>query len=182
MAMEKTDNPQGLPWSVPVAVEDIPASGLHIEIAAPAATLAELAALASVRDLARLSAAFDLTREGAKVHIAGHVVARVEQNCVVTLEPIEQDVAEVVDVTFAAVPADKVPAEIEVQVDKEPPEPLVDGKVDLGALATEFLVLGVDPYPRKSDATFTPPAVENAEAHPFAALEALKKPPGGGKP
>ena len=29
------------------------------------------------------------------------------------------------------------------------PEPLVGGAVDLGAVATEFLVLGIDPYPRK---------------------------------
>ena len=29
------------------------------------------------------------------------------------------------------------------------PEPLIGGIVDLGALATEFLILGLDPYPRK---------------------------------
>jgi uncharacterized metal-binding protein YceD (DUF177 family) len=184
MATKKTDNPSSVPWSVPVAVEEIPDTGLHIEIDAPAATRAELAALAAVRDLPKLSAVFDVTRRGAKVHIAGQVIARVEQNCVVTLEPIEQDVAEVVDVTFAPPPAEEVPAtgEVEVKADKEPPEPLVDGKVDLGALATEFLVLGVDPYPRKAGVSFSPPKVENVEAHPFAALAALKKPGGGGQP
>ena len=34
------------------------------------------------------------------------------------------------------------------------PEPLHDGAVDLGAVATEFLLLGIDPYPRKPDAVF----------------------------
>ena len=72
--------------------------------------------------------------------------------------------------------------DVEVKSDKEPPEPLVDGKIDLGALATEFLVLGIDPYPRKAGAEFTPPKVGDDDAHPFAALEALKKPSGGGPP
>ena len=57
----------------------------------------------------------------------------------------------------------------------KPPEPLVDGKVDLGALATEFLMLGIDPYPRKAGAEFAPPKVEDAGEHPFAALAALEK-------
>ena len=91
--MKKT----GSPWSVPVAVEDIPDTGLHIEIEAPAATRAELAELAAVRELPQLSAVFDLTRQGAGVHVAGQVSARVGQTCVVTLEPIESAVEEAVD-------------------------------------------------------------------------------------
>ena len=38
-------------------------------------------------------------------------------------------------------------------------------------------MLGIDPYPRKPDATFEPPAVEDESEHPFAALAALKKGP-----
>ena len=65
--MDKTASP----WSVPVAVEDIPETGLHLEIEAPAEARAQLAALADVRDLPRLSAVFDLTRLGAGVHVTG---------------------------------------------------------------------------------------------------------------
>ena len=36
----------------------------------------------------------------------------------------------------------------------EEPEPLIGNSVDLGLLATEFLILGIDPYPRKPDAAF----------------------------
>ena len=51
--------------------------------------------------------------------------------------------------------------------------------VDLGAVASEFLLLGIDPYPRKPGVKFEPPPrAGDAAAHPFAALEALKK---GGK-
>ena len=55
------------------------------------------------------------------------------------------------------------------------PEPLIGGTVDLGALATEFLILGLDPYPRKPGATFQPPGNASSDEGPFAALGKLKK-------
>ena len=33
--------------------------------------------------------------------------------------------------------------------DEDEPDPIIDGKIDLGALAAEFFALGLDPYPRK---------------------------------
>ena len=175
----------GSPWSVPVTVEDIPDTGLHLDIEAPDAVRPALAKLADVRALPRLSAAFDLTKRGAGVHVAGRVRARVGQTCVVTLEPMETDVDEAVDLAFAPAP-EGVDVELEAdgkkhRTDDDPPEPLVNGKVDLGAIATEFLILGIDPYPRKPGAQFAAPKVEDAGANPFAALEALKKRPGGGQ-
>ena len=35
------------------------------------------------------------------------------------------------------------------------PDEIMDGQIDLGALAAEFLVLGLDPYPRKPGADFS---------------------------
>jgi uncharacterized metal-binding protein YceD (DUF177 family) len=166
----------GSPWSVPVAVEDIPDTGLHLEIEAPAAVRAELAKVAAVEDLPQLSAVFDLARQGAGVQVSGQVRAGVGQICVVTLEPIESTLEEAVDVEFAPSAAEAAKA------GEEPPEPLIGGKVDLGALATEFLLLGIDPYPRKPGAEFAPPKVEDSGEHPFAALAALKKRLGGGRP
>ena len=62
------------------------------------------------------------------------------------------------------------------QSSPDEPEPLIGNSVDLGALATEFLILGIDPYPRKSEATFEPPSARDDPAtHPFAALAALSK-------
>ena len=179
--MEKTANP----WSVPVAVEDIPDTGLHMEIEAPAAACAGVAALAAVRELPRLAAVFDLTRQGAGVHVSGRVSALVGQICVVSLEPMESAIEEAVDVSFAPAAAAEGLAVAEshqvIADDEEPPEPLIGGKVDLGALATEFLLLGVDPYPRKPSAEFAPPKVEDRGDKPFAALESLKKRLGGGQ-
>jgi hypothetical protein len=61
------------------------------------------------------------------------------------------------------------------------PEVLVGGGIGLGAIATEFLILGLDPYPRKPDATFQGSPVGDDAAHPFAPLAALKKGQGGDK-
>jgi uncharacterized metal-binding protein YceD (DUF177 family) len=173
-------------WSVSVVVDDIPDAGLHLAIEAPPAVRANVAELADVRELPRLSAIFDLTRHGAGVHVTGQVKADVGQICVVTLEPIDNSIEEAVDLKFTptaggAEPALKA-ARKRAQSKDEPPEPLIDGMLDLGALATEFLILGIDPYPRKSGAQFAAPKAEDAGEHPFAVLEALTKRPGGRKP
>jgi uncharacterized metal-binding protein YceD (DUF177 family) len=169
-------------WSVPVDVEDIAETGLHMEIEAPAEARAAIAKLADLRALPRLTASFDLTKHGARVEVAGQVRATVGQTCVVTLEPIENEIDEAVDLVFAPLPAGAAAPEAgRTRKGDDPPDPLIDGTIDLGAVATEFLVLGIDPYPRKAGAQFAPPQRDDGGPHPFAALEALKKRPGSGK-
>ena len=168
-------------WSVPVGLEEIPETGLHRDIEAPAEARAAIAKLAGLRELPQLTAAFDLVRRGAGVLVSGHVQARVGQTCVVTLEPIESALDEPIEVEFApGSAAAQKPAAKALDAADEPPETLVDGRLDLGALATEFLMLGIDPYPRKPGAEFAPPKTAEAGEHPFAALAALKKRSGSG--
>jgi uncharacterized metal-binding protein YceD (DUF177 family) len=175
--MENAQNP----WSLPVAVDDIPDTGLHIEVEAPAEVRAQLVKLANLRDLPHLSAVSAPPSRGGGVHVTGQVRARIGQTCVVTLEPLENNLDEPINLLFAPslYAAAKDDGADHKAGDEEPPEPLIDGKVDLGAIATEFLLLGIDPYPRKAGAEFA--AVKSADdsARPFAALEALKKRLGG---
>ena len=166
------------PWSVPVAIDDVPETGRRIELAPDPTTRAALAKLARVAGLPRLFAGFDLTRHGRDgLRVVGSVQATVEQACVVTLEAIQSEVEEAIDLLFIppqGLPAE--PGEATVPVDAaEPPEPLQGGVVDLGALATEFLLLGIDPYPRKPNAVFDAPAASDPAESPFAALAAMKK-------
>ena len=58
---------------------------------------------------------------------------------------------------------------------EDPPDPIVDGRIDLGALAVEFLALALDPYPRKPGAEFTPPPEEAPPDSPFDALPEMAK-------
>jgi uncharacterized metal-binding protein YceD (DUF177 family) len=165
-------------WSYPVAVAEIPDTGGHYEISADAETRAAVAETAGLRELPQLDATFDLTRLGDSVQVRGTVRAKVGQTCVVTLEPLENEVSEDIDLLFAP-PVDPLldPEAARKSQKGEPPEPLEDGNLDLGSIATEFLILGLDPYPRKPDAELNLPKERDEErARPFAALAALKKP------
>jgi uncharacterized metal-binding protein YceD (DUF177 family) len=181
------------PWSVPVIVAQIPDTGLHRDIEAGRATRDAMAEIAGLREILSASAALDVTpKGGGRVHVAGRVRARVGQTCVVTLDPIENDIDEEIDLIFA--PPEQIPdlsdlvdetAESDTEV-PDPPEPIENGMIDLGRLATDALFLGIDPYPRRPDAVFELPVVApDPEDHPFAALKALQpaaKPAGAKKP
>jgi uncharacterized metal-binding protein YceD (DUF177 family) len=193
--MNRTNDMTGKadPWSVPVLVAQLPDTGLHREIEADRAIRDAMADVAGLREVLSASASFDLTpKNGGRVHVAGHVRARVGQTCVVSLDPIENDIDEAIDLIFA--PPEQIPelsdlvdeaAESDVEI-PDPPEPIVNGVIDLGRLATDALFLAIDPYPRKPGAVFEP-LVEAAdpEDHPFAALKALRpdvKPRGSKNP
>lgn len=171
-------------WSSRLVREEVPEVGIHVEISADAAVRSALAQSAELRDLPRLEAQFDVTRSGRHgLHVVGEVSALVGQNCVVTLEPIERNVFEQIDLVFTLDQQSSLgDAEGEASFglsEAEPPESLVGGAVDLGAIATEYFLLGIDPYPRKEGVTFESPTPGDAVAKPFAALAALKKPPKG---
>ena len=139
------------PWRVPVVVAQIPETGLHRDIEADQAIRNAVADVGGLREVLSVQASFDVTpTSGGRFHVAGHVRARVGQNCVVTLEEIETDID----------------------------EPIENGMIDLGRVATDAVYLALDPYPRKPGAVFEP-VVEAAdpEDHPFAALKALKAEP-----
>jgi hypothetical protein len=87
---------------------------------------------------------------------------------------MENQVDEFIDVVFAPASAGEFADQDEAFEAGEPPEALSDGTADIGALAAEFLLLGIDPYPRKPGAEFAPPREDSATASPFAALTKLK--------
>ncbi len=173
------------PWRVAIAVAQIPDTGLHRDLEADQATRNAVADVGGLRAVLSVSASFDVTpKNGGRYHVAGQVRARVGQTCVVTLEEIESEIDEPIDLIFA--PREQVPhmaalvdeAEEGNEETPDPPEPIENGIIDLGRLATDALYLGIDPYPRKPDAVFES-LVEapDPEDHPFAALKALKVAP-----
>jgi uncharacterized protein DUF177 involved in 23S rRNA accumulation len=181
------------PWRVPLTVAQIPETGLHLDIEASPVERAAIAEVGGLREILSANASLDVVPNGGgRFHVGGRVRARIGQTCVVTLDPIENDIDEEIDLIFA--PPEQIPelsdlvddaAESDVKI-PDPPEPIVNGVIDLGRLATDALFLGVDPYPRRPDAVFEPPLeAADPDAHPFAALKALKlepKTPGAKKP
>jgi hypothetical protein len=170
------------PWRVPVVVAQIPEVGLHRDIEADQPVRKAMADVAGLREILSASASLDvMPKGGGRFHVAGRVRARVGQTCVVTLDPIENDIDEPIDLIFA--PPEQIPelsdlvddaAESEEEI-PDPPEPIVNGIIDLGRLATDALFLAIDPYPRKPGAVFEPRVeADDPEDHPFAGLKALK--------
>ena len=174
-----------LPWSFPVAVAQLPEAGLHQVLETSAAQRELIAAAAGVNAVLQATAAFEVVPDAeGRVNITGTVRARVEQACVVSLDPVENDIDEHIMAVFA--PLSQIPVSPK-SVQKEEgddaeipdlPEPINNGVIDLGQLATEFLILGIDPYPRKPGVAFTRPETPvDPDEHPFAALKALKVAP-----
>jgi hypothetical protein len=157
------------PWSDPVAVIQIPETGLARDIEANPEQKQGMAALGGILGVDRVRAELLLVPiKGGTIHVTGRVFGRLTQSCVVTLDPIESDFDEPIDLIFAP------PSQI-----RDPPEPIDNGFIDLGKLATDAVFLGLDPYPRKPDAVFQPLIEPTApEEHPFAALKSLQLDPG----
>lgn len=90
------------PWRVPVMVAHIPDTGLHRELEASAAERQAMADLAGVREVLSVHADLDVVpKSGGRLQVTGRVRARIGQTCVVTLDPMESDIDEEVDLTFA---------------------------------------------------------------------------------
>src|SRR5579871_447832 len=140
---------RGRPWSVPVSTHDIPDTGRRFELDADETTRAAIAGTIGLRTLPRLYASFDVTRSGADgLRVAGRICATVGQTCVVTLDPIENEVEESIELDFvpaAATDVESAPGKgrrAEVTAE-DTPELLHGDSVDLGTVAVEFLILGI---------------------------------------
>ena len=150
-----------------MAIAEVPETGREFDLAADEQARDALARALGLRALPRLTARFAVNRSGpGGLHVAGEVSATVGQTCVVSLEPLESEVVELVNLVFqpphAAGARWKVAGEEGLGSD-EGPEIIQRGVVDLGVVATEFLILGIDSYPRKAGAVFAAPAASARE-------------------
>lgn len=155
------------------------------------ATADERAALAEVLELQavdRLVATLRTRRlASGLIEVSGEMEGEVVQSCVITLEPVPAQIRESFRLTFGDAEPEPTLAEIDIHFDdSDPPEPIIDGKIDLGALVAEQLSLALDLYPRKEGAEvpqeFAPNPAEivdlpapPATRKPFAGLDKLKK-------
>lgn len=99
---------------------------------------------------------------GGTIHAMGTVRADLTQSCVVSLAPVPDHVEDEFEgwygdkaasaVSFAKARTErdvkKGQTEIEVLEESSDPESIVGGKIDIGELATQYLSLALNPYPR----------------------------------
>ena len=188
-------------FSRPLAVDGVPPEGVDVTISATEAERQAIAAADGLEGLAKLEGNMHVApwRKGG-LAVTGEMRARVTQICVVTLEAFDSEIVEPVDVKFAPVAAShglassdrlavsasrprrrraklgEPPAPLVEFEGEDPPDTIVEGHIDLGALVAEFLALALDPHPRKPGVAFaeTHVATSGPAASPFAELERLK--------
>ena len=98
-------NPKIIPWSQQVAVAHIPEGGLRFEAVADEAERAALAKQGMLPGVLKARAAFELTLVGGgKVFLKGRVQATVVQTCVVSLDPVENEIDETFEALFLPEP------------------------------------------------------------------------------
>lgn len=170
------------PIAFPVNVARLPQRGMPVVIEANEEQRRLLAEVHGLDAVIRFKADLLVSmwkRNG--VRVAGRIDATVGQTCVVTLEPLDNKIAETVDTVF--LPDDsKLGREGfgqggEIVLDAEgedSPEVFSGDWIDVGALAEEFFGLAIDPYPRKAGAAALERPVEEAEPAPGSLAEKLK--------
>jgi uncharacterized metal-binding protein YceD (DUF177 family) len=161
------------PLSRLVDIMRIPPRGQEVHVEATAEECAALARDFGLPGIQALSCDYHLQASAKGIHVTGAVKASITQICVTTLEPFDSMIEEEVEVDFAE--SSGMPAEPPTDIHEyEPPDEIVNGQIDLGALTAEFLVLGLDPYPRKPGVDFSYRDPADEKDSPFAALNKLK--------
>lgn len=172
----------------PFLVDEVREDGKSlVELEASPAERAALAEAYGLVDLAKLTARLHLKKRGSTIDVTGQLQARLTQTCVVSLEPFEVDLADPIERSYA--PEAQVLAAWEELARLEaanspdpipdPPDQIIEGKINLGALVAESLALALDPYPRKPGVAFASPddPSQGPDDSPFAVLARLKAGP-----
>ena len=172
------------PFSYKIAVSDVPHAGRRYDVEADEEARRRLAGALGIPEIGALSAELEVrpVHSGAFV-VRGLLSASVIQTDVVTLDPVAQDLTEAIDLTLVAAETARDPGRGAAPGGGEEPDTFSNGRIDLGAIVSEYLALGLDPYPRAPGTNFATYVEDDTagDASPFAVLAGLKK-PGGSRP
>lgn len=159
--MPKKYQPELSEWSVLVEADKIGSDPKSFHIEASQEQQDDLARRYGILSVDHAEADITLQKvRGGTIHALGTLRARVTQSCVVTLEPVPSDIVEEFEgwfgddsaaVSFARAKSEreakKANMEVEILEESVDPEPIVNGKIDIGELAAQHLSLSLAPYP-----------------------------------
>jgi uncharacterized metal-binding protein YceD (DUF177 family) len=171
-----------------VDLERMGAGGAAFEILATDSERAALAKRFGFLGLPAFSARVTVDRGlGGQVLVEGRLRGRIVQACVLTLDPVAQDVDETFRLVFQRDHRDQRDAESGetiVSAQADAPEPLSGNLLDVGEIVAEQLSLAADPYPRRAgtrlEDVLPKPRRDGRKGpgeprrHPFAGLAALR--------
>ncbi|MBN9282742.1 MAG: DUF177 domain-containing protein [Hyphomicrobium denitrificans] len=159
-------------------VTDIPAGGLDRERDASESERSAIAEALKLLKLDRLTTRYRIKLQGdGSYRLAGKVIAAVEQACVVTLNPVADDIDAAFDVEFRHEVDDPDEDEEASVLAGQDVEILERGVIPVGRIVFETVSASLDPYPRSEGAEFDwqdPRQADPKETSPFAALSQLK--------
>ena len=146
-------------------IDDLPKTGFELKLKATGDELKLLAEQMNVEHVASFTAELLIKqwrRGGA--HIEGKYSTTLTQQCVISLDSFVTSVEKEIDQKFFS--TTKIPdlgdkKEIEMlDNDMDPPEALVDGKLDILDYLVEVILLELDPYPKKPDSRLESLAID----------------------
>ena len=122
-------------------------------VAATPAQLPALAARLQVKSVAAFTFdyAFHATARKRIYRLEGHLHADLDQECVLTLDPVPGKISIPFGCLCGTASALEVFEGREDDLDEEPPEEITPDGIDVGELAIQYLALALDAYPRRAD-------------------------------
>ena len=170
-------------------------AGAALEIAASDSERAALAKRFGFLSLPAFSARVTVDRRvGGQIVVEGRLRGRIVQACVLTLDPVTQDLDDAFRIVFRpdmADDRDPESGEAVLNSQADAPEPLTGNMLDIGEIVAEQLSLVADPYPRRPGAKLEDVLPKprhggrkgqpEQRRHPFAGLAALRDKPRRGR-
>ena len=133
-------------------------------------------------------------RTGGLIAVEGRLRGRIVQNCILTLDPVTQELDETFRLLFKPdLDEDRDPesGEALVSAQADAPEPLASPLLDVGEIVAEQLSLAAEPYPRRAGVKLEDVLPKprggrlqgktEPRRHPFAGLAALRDKPRRGR-
>ena len=181
MAEHGLPGPVKPPFSRIIAPDQL-GSALEGRIEANGAERERLAEFYKIGALASLTLDYSLDPlPSGGYRLTGALKAELTQRCVITLEPVAEVIREDISLEFWAehrISQTDFHSETDDSLESDPPEAIIDGRIDLGHVAAEIFASAINPYPRKAGVEFDwtdPKAASNeTDSKPFAALARLK--------
>lgn len=169
-----------LEFSRPLSIDGITPDKERVEkIEANDKECAALAKRFDLRDLSDFSGTLHIRRVagGDLVRVAGTIKADVVQTCVVSLQDVHAHVEGDFETFFSEKEQD-LPEDLDILLDdpESAPEMVVNGHIDLGEVAAQYLSLHLDPYPRAPGVSLAAQLAEvgaGGKSSPFAVLKGL---------
>lgn len=181
-------------FSRPLRIDHIDRAGKKITIETNSEEAAALAERFDLLSIESMSADFKVkpVEGGTKYEVTGHLFAKVTQQSIVSGLPVETEVKQDILAWYADYERvtsfekvkkqrerEDIEDEREIKSEEDDPEKIVNGAIDLGEVAAQFLGLALDEFPRGENeeigaGDYIEVKPEETKDNPFAALAQLK--------